>query len=496
MIRRSTEMATRVSNSRLIAMKLHASLGAALALAGCTVGPNFTPPTVTTPPPATLAAAQAILPAAATVDAAWWHAFDDPLLDEIEARALSGNMDLAEAGMRIGQARAALRIAGAAGLPQVGAPASYQRERDPFGTTTSSGGDSLSAFNLFQTGFDASWELDLWGKARRTREAAQADAQAAFFDQEAARISLSAEVARTYIRLRNAEARLAILRDNHKAVATGARIAAERLNHGASTRFDAATANTQLAAIDATLPVAEREAAEARNALALLAGEEPHALDAILAQAMPKVPDSAAHLAASLPSDLARHRPDIRSAEAALHAATARIGVAKANFYPSLSLGGSASLQSLTMSDLPLWSARKFVVGPTLQLPIFEGGRLKGHLDLARTDQQIAAIRYRSTVLRAWHEIDDAIKALRTAEAQVAAARTGVEQSRVAAHVAERRYTAGATGYIDVLITERARLDREVELVTARTARAIAVTILYKALGGGWVPPSSMDAGA
>jgi NodT family efflux transporter outer membrane factor (OMF) lipoprotein len=488
-------------------------LGAAFAVGGCTVGPDFTRPTAMTPPAATLAAARTMVLRQDGDGTFWWNTFGDPMLDRLERRALDANLDLAEATARIGRARAQYRIAGATGLPSVGVAGSYQHERaspdgilaltgagspsanaaggaDPFGTATLPVSERSSEYDLFQAGFDASWELDLWGKARRTREASRADAQAAVLDRDAARISLSAEVAQTYMRLRGAEARLAILHDNRASIATGLRIARRRFAIGAATRLDAATAGTQLAAIEAQLPLAEREAAEARNALALLAGAEPHALDVFLASASPMAAQTAA-LPSALPSDLARHRPDIQAAEAVLHAATARIGVARADFYPSISLTGSAGLQSITLNDLPLWNARQFVVGPILSLPIFRGGRLTGQLELARADQQVAALRYRATVLKAWHEIDNAMEVLRTADARLAATRASVDESRDAAHVSERRYGAGANGYIDVLIADRARLEREAEWVHARTERAVALTALYKALGGGWTPPAA-----
>lgn len=488
--------------------------GLMLTVTGCTVGPNFTPPAAVAPPAATVSAAGAMLADKGEMSEFWWRTFGDPVLDAIEQRALTGNLDLAEATARIGRARAQVRIAGATGLPHAGAAASYQRERaspdgilaltgagapspnaaggaDPFGTATLSPSSQSDDYDLFQAGFDASWELDLWGKARRLREAAHADAQGAVLDRDTARISLSAEVARTYMRLRGAEARLAVLLDNRKAVAAGRHIAERRFNSGAATRFDAATAGTQLAAIDAQLPLAEREAAEARNALAYLAGAEPHALDALLASAPVPTDIPASKLPASLPSDLARQRPDIQAAEATLHAATARISVARADFYPSISLSGSLGLQSVSLDNFPLWNARQFVLGPILSLPIFQGGRLTGRLDLAKADQQVAALRYRATVLKAWHEIDDALEALHTADARLDATRAGVDESRIAAHVSERRYGAGATGYVDVLVAERARLDREAEWIDARTERAVALTALYKALGGGWTPPAA-----
>jgi NodT family efflux transporter outer membrane factor (OMF) lipoprotein len=485
-----------------------------LTVAGCTVGPDFSPHPAITPPEATLSSAHTTLGAEGEISPAWWHSFHDPILDVLEQQALDGNLDLAAASARIGRARAQDRIAGAVGKPNAGVGASYQRERaspqgilaltgagspasnaaggdDPFGTATLPTSTKSDDYDLFQAGFDASWELDLWGKARRIREASRAAAQATVLERDAARISLSAEVARTYMWLRGAEARLTILQDNRQAVAAGQHIAQRRLSSGAATRFDAATAGTQLAAIDAQLPLAEREAARARNALALLAGLEPHGLDAVLASPGAMEPEPMPTLPAGLSSDLARHRPDIQAAEASLHAATARIGAAKADFYPSITLSGSFGLQSVTAADFPLWNARQFVAGPLLSLPIFQGGRLKGQLSLAQAEQQIAALHYRDTVLRAWHEIDDALETLRTADARLTATSQGVAQSRAAAHVSERRYGAGATGYIDVLVAERARLDREAEWVDARTERAIAVAALYKALGGGWTPPAA-----
>jgi NodT family efflux transporter outer membrane factor (OMF) lipoprotein len=490
--------------------RLSGSLAAIMLLGACSVGRDFTAPAPSPPPSETLAAAQKLGPSL-PITARWWSVFSDPTLNEVEARSLAGNLDLAEASARIGRARAAMRIVGAMGLPQTGAGSSYMRERasprgilaltgangpsanaaggtDPFGTTslpTTTGG---TGFNLFQAGFDASWEIDLWGKVRRLREASRADTDAAMLARTTSQVSLSAEVATTYFRLRRAEARLKILEDNRKTVVAGQRIATERQKAGAATRFDEATAATQVAEIDAQLPDAEREAAEARNALALLTGSDPHALDPLLQKRAGELPDDRSPAPSSLPSDLARSRPDIRGAEADLHAATARIGVAKADFYPSLSLDGSFGLQSLSLDDLPVWNARQFVLGPVLHLPIFAGGKLKGRVDLARADEQASAIRYHATVLRAWHEIDNAIEALRAADAQVVATQAGVEQSRIAAHVSERRYGSGAAGYVDVLVSERARLEREAAFVDARTQRAIALIALYKAVGGGWTP--------
>jgi len=483
-------------------------------LAACTVGPDFSRPTVTPPPAATSTSINTDLAATRPIAADWWKAFGDPVLDAIEQQVLAGNLDIQEAATRVQRSRAALRIAGADLGPRAGAAASYMRERasskgilgltgaeapasdaaggsNPFGATTLPGSNGSPAYDLFQVGVDASWEIDLWGKNRRNREAARADAQASFYDQQALQVSLSAEVARVYATLRGAEARLEGLKRNRGTVARGLEIARQRQQQGAASQYDAATAAAQLSAIEASIPGTVREAAAARNALALLCGQEPHALDTVLASTAAELVTVPDDLAGGLSSNLARARPDILAAEAALHAATARIGVAKADFYPSLTLAGSFGTQALGLSDLAGWSARQFIVGPSLHLPIFENGRLKGQLQLVEADQQAAAIRYRATVLRAWHEIDDALETMRAERARYAAAQQGVEQSRIAVHVAERRYRSGATGYNDVLIAERAELEREVELADARAAHAVAVTSLYKALGGGWVPPAA-----
>lgn len=469
-------------------------LAGASCLTACTVGPDFHAQTPVAPPAATASQIATQMASAIPIDREWWRVFADPALDAVMTRALAGNFDLQVASARVQASRAQLRIAGAAGLPRAGGAASYMRERASGGTVNRSETNGNADFDMFQTGFDASWELDLWGRARRLHEAGLADAQAAIYEREGARVSLSAEVAVQYVALRGAEARLAVLRRNREAVARGEAIAQRREAQGAATRYDAATAGTQLAAVEAAIPAAEQEVAAHRNALALLAGEEPHALDTMLAAAQPAVPVVPVRLPGGLPSALARSRPDILAAEAQLHAATARIGVAKADFYPTLSLTGSAGLQSLETGDLFGWGARQFIVGPVLRIPIFEGGRLKGRLELTQANQQAAAITYRATVLRAWHEVDDALEALKAQGAREDAARRGVEQSRIATHVAERRYSAGATGYLDVLVAQRAELEREAEWTQARTAHAAALAALYKALGGGWTPPLA-DAG-
>jgi outer membrane protein TolC len=302
-----------------------------LMVSACTVGPDFHRPVPMAIPAATGTAFVAPNLSANAVSADWWNAFGDPVLDRIEALAVAGNLDLQAATARVARGRAALQIAGAASLPTLGAATSYMRERaspngilgltgasapsptsagggDPFGTTTLDGASGSSDYDLFQAGFDASWEIDLWGKARRTREAAGASAQAAVYERDAARVSLTAEVARTYLVLRGAQARLAVVRSNRETVARGHTIAQSREVHGAASRYDAATAGTQLATIDAIIPAIEHEVDAARNALALLSGAEPHALDALLNDAAAAIPQTAGPVAVGLAAELVRNR--------------------------------------------------------------------------------------------------------------------------------------------------------------------------------------------
>lgn len=482
-----------------------------IGLGACAVGPDFDTPVNPVPQNVlrTNGATVSSTLTAAPFDAAWWTLFKDPMLSSLEERAAMRNLDLRAAETRIGQSRAQLTMAGAAAFPTVGANASELRERaSPNGilklTGTSSqvssaaanGGDAFGTssvttssppYSLWQYGFDASWELDLWGRVRRTREAARASAQAAAFDAEAVRVSIAAEVARAYLQLRGVQSILAIAEKNREVARNSLTLAQHREAQGVATRYDAASAGAQLANIGASIPDLERQRAALMNALALLLDEMPHALDGELAAdtGVPAPPDT---LPVGLPSDLARRRPDILRAEARLHAATAAIGAAKANFYPSISLAGSLGIQSLAYSNAGNWSSRQFAVGPVLHLPIFQGGQLVGAYDLTKSQEQEAAIDYRRTVLSAWREVDDAVTGYRTEQARDDQLAQAVADDRIAFDTARRRYALGAATFLTVLVAERDLLDGERALAQSRTDVSVAMVKLYKSLGGGWQP--------
>ena len=442
----------------------------------------------------------------------WWSGFDDPVLARLENVALAQNLDLAMTAQQVMAARAALRVTGAKGLPSAGASASYNREQasaqgilsllgsqspattsasgaDPFGSTAATGTGG-PAFDLYQVGVDASWEIDLWGKARATRRAARSDAVAAAYSHDAAAIALSAEVARTYLQLRGLEQDITITREGIAVVSRGLAIAQRRESEGAVSHMDAAQAQADLQSYRARLPGMEQQRQALANALALLTGQMPHALDGILATdhaaALWKaaVPDA-------LPSDIARQRPDIAAADASLQAASARVKAAKADFYPSLSLTGSAGFQSVSLTNLPEWGARQFIIGPAIHLPFFSGGALKGHLELTRAQERKAALAYRQTVLKAWGEVDDAIGEARARQQALAALEGATSASQDASRVASKRYREGASSYIDVLLAQRSLLGNQLLLAQGRTQAALAIVGLCNALGGGWQAPAA-----
>lgn len=463
-----------------------------LALSACTVGPDFRRP-ATPAAMASFASADAAQPGtppsrteARPLDPSWWTLFNDATLAGLEREALAANLDLQAAAARLAQSRAALQVSGAGLLPSVSAGLSHTRQRaSEQGPNALAGKSAASPFGLTQAGFDASWELDLWGRARRQREAAAAEVDAAWFDAAAMRVSMTAEVARVYLELRGVQNDLRVARSNAEIAAKSLHVAERRLSQGVATEFDTSVSRAQLASFEAAIPELEGRRDAHMNALALLLGKPPRALDAQLSAAAP-LPGLPARVPVGLPSELAHRRPDILRAEARLHAATAAIGAAQAGFYPSVSLNGSFGFQALSASHLGDWGARQFALGPVLHLPIFEGGRLKGNLALTEARQQEAAIGYQQTVLAAWHEVDDALSAYRRVQQRADRLDVAVEENRKALNHAERRYAQGAADYLDVLVTQQRLLDSENAASRGRTETALAMVVLYKALGGGW----------
>ena len=464
------------------------AIGLSLAsLSACTVGPDFqrpqAPPITEWSKPSKAAPSQAITE---TLGERWWEVFNDPQLSALTQRALTDNLDLKLASSRLQQSRAVRQVITADRYPTTAATASYSRERNSGnGLSDPSGHNGHSAFNLWNAGFSAAWELDLWGRVRRETEAADATLEVAENDRRAVLLSVLAETAQDYIQLRGVQNTRAVTEQNLEVARNSLKLSQLRLADGVATDLDVAEAAAQVAAIESRLPALAQRQTQLINALSLLMGEPPQALTAELSTDAP-VPQTPPQIAIGLPSQLAERRPDIRQAEARLHAATASIGVAKGDFYPRITLSGNVGSQALQLSDFGSWGSRAFGIGPQLSLPLFDGGRLRGVLDLREAQQQEAAIAYQQTVLRAWHEIDDQLSAYNASQLRRDSLAEAVRQNRIALRTAQQQYVQGVVDFVNVLTVQSALLATQEQWVESSTGVSLAMVGLYKALGGGW----------
>jgi len=475
---------------------------ASAPLGGCAVGPNFAPPTPDVPAgwsaSASPAPGQASQVTSAPADAAaWWAGFKDPELTSLIQRAAAANLDAREALLRIGEARAQRDVTAAAAWPSLSANASAQVNRlsdtTPTGALFSKVGQfpGLSGINIpnpydqYQLGFDASWEVDLFGRVRRSVEAAKADTQAQVEDSREILVSTLGDVGRAYIDLRGAQARRRI---EEEAVATQRdlqTLSSQRRLAGLGPDLDVVRAAAETSGAQAQLPAIDRQIGQDINQLSKLVGREPGALRAEF-DAAEAVPPAPPQVPIGLPADLARRRPDIREAEARLHAATARIGVAVADLYPKLSLNGNGGLQAETLAELTNWASRFVTAGPTIELPIFDAGQRRATVRLQNVRAREAALDYRRAVLQGLHEVDDALIAYGADQSRAAALALTVARNRDAVELGRERYASGVASFIDVLDAQRTLEQNELALADASTAVSTDLVVLYKALGGGW----------
>ncbi len=484
----------------MIGWRIFAACGVLALLAGCTVGPNFSPPESGLPQKP-YAAPQARL--TAPPDPNWWSVFHDKTLTELEDQVASANLDVLTATVRLAESRSTLDVTASAQLPTIGGDARLNHERYSQNGILSlmkallPPGQKMNvpAITDYYTGFDASWELDFWGKVRREVEAAGANVQFAEDQRRAALISALAETARDYILLRDAQVQRGVAVDNLKIAVDVLRLANERRRKGLQSALDSENAAAQVEALRAQLPIWEQKESQYINALSFLLGEPPGALRAKLV-APRKIPWSPPTVPVGLPSDLARRRPDIRAAEAQLHAATAQIGVAVAAFYPSVQLNGVVGLDSLDLPTLWRASSLQYNFGPSISLPIFNGGRLQGTVELRKAQQREAAINYRRTVLQAWHDVVNALVAHRTQQERRARLAAELAHARNALGIARARYRDGVVDFLSVLYAQRTTLSAEQQLAQSKTKVALDLVQLFKALGGGWEETFPADATA
>jgi len=493
--------------------------GAALALSGvaaCTVGPNFLPPAapllessdyLDTGLPARTPLRLLARTSPEEPAVAWWLAFRDPVLAALEDRVAAQNLDVQTATARLFQSRAQLGTAAAAGLPTLNGQGSAYREQfskngtigllsNSLGGLTGSGGSTASSstltapltngFESYTLGFDASWELDLWGKVRRSVESAQAQADAAAEQRRDALISSQAELARDYVQLRGTQEQIRIDLANIKVNEQILDVVRIRQQRGLVTGLDTSNAAQQVEAIKAQLPPLQQQEIQQINAIALLLGEPPLALsqDLVTGRSIPPVPP---RIPLGVPSTLVLRRPDIRRAEANLHAAVAEIGVAEAQFFPTVTLTASPVVNAIDPAKIFRGSSLQYMnIGPSISIPLFEGGRLKSNLVLQRARQQEAAIAYQKAVLQGWHDVVNALAALKGDEGRRARLARQVADARQALSLSRARYTQGVEIFTTVLQTSQTVLQAETNLVQATAAISTDFVALSKALGGGW----------
>lgn len=451
---------------------------AATLLSGCAaVGPDFKAPDFRTP--TSWAQMHAGAPELIVVpgDAApsGWSQVNDPVLHELLAKANASNADIRIAASRFAQARSQRSSTGAGAVPQANARASGTRQKQSaYGAGTrildALGGpnqeslrDFLSSpFNSYDAGFDFAWELDLWGRVRRSIEGADAavEQQAALLRQT--RLTIRAEVARAYVDLRLAQAQLRLAREVLGSSEIGLKLVVARATAGLVPELDAVQKRGLIAEQRARIPRLQQQEAAGLNQLTLLCGELPGSLNMRLATSELAILDlPTPTLDLGLPSELAARRPDIQAALAELHATTADIGVAVADLYPRIRLGASAGFESLTAGRFGDWSTRKWSIGPSLELPIFDGGRRRAVVHLRELKQQESAVRFQRTVLNAWHEVDNAVSQYNSERIVQGDELERFESARVSLAVANQRYVNGLTNFVPVLDAQRAAWDAE-----------------------------------
>ena len=473
--------------------RLPFALSLAGLLAGCTVGPNYSGPPVAAPraaaSPTFVRASDAPVLDRPPV-ARWWEALGDPTLSAIEARALAANPDLAAAQARIRQARADLRQQKANLLPNGSATALYAHARFPGLNLEQSGdngqgGNGASNIDLYNVGFDATWEVDLFGGQHRAVEAARATAQKAEADLADAQVSLTAEVAQAYVNVRDRQTRIAL---NQRSIAMQAQmltLTEQRYQRGTASRLDVERLRNQLESTHADVTPLSAELEAYLDELATLTGDEPGALDTTLAgaHALPLPP---AQVAIGDPAALLQRRPDIRAAERALAADTARIGQAQAARFPKLSFMGIVGIGGTGASDLTKLDDFTALIAPQLSWNFLDFGRNAAKVHQAEAVRDEAQAQYRSAVLAALRDAEDSLSRFRYRRITVAALARGKAAADEAATLSRQRYAAGTTTLIDLLDTERRQINAEQDLSVAEAGLTGDFVAIQKALGLGW----------
>jgi len=421
-----------------------------------------------------------------TVDREWWTALADPVLDRLVETAYAQNLSLRVAGVRVLEAQARRGVAVGGLFPQSQAAfGGYQRVEISENRANQSNPALSKTFNDWQIGFDAGWEVDLWGKFRRGIESSDAEVLAAVANYDDVLVSLVAEVARTYVQIRTLEQGLEVARRNVDLQRRSYEIASGKFRNGLVTELDVAQAKTLLDDTLAQIPRIEAAIRQSQNTLCVLLGMPPRDLADLLVGPAP-IPRPPAEVAVGLPADLLRRRPDVRRAERDVAAQSARIGIAAADLYPSLVLVGNLSLAAEDVDDVFRGDSFEAFGGPTLRWAILNYGRIRNNVRVQDALLQQLAIAYEETVLRAQQEVEDASAGFLSDRLRIDKLASAVEAAARAVHLANLQYREGQVDYIRVLNTQQSLLAAEDRLVVAQGSLILNLIALYKALGGGW----------
>jgi multidrug efflux system outer membrane protein len=472
-------------------------------LGGCAVGPDYKRPAATSIPGAYTGATNAVttsvdetngwkiaMPQAQIPKGNWWEIFGDGELNELENQASASNQQLKVAVARLDEARAQMDVTRAGLFPNVSASGSYVRQRvspntpstitgKPFGTS--------STFDDFYVPLSVGYEVDLWGRVRRSVESARAQAQASADDLETIRLMIQAEVAVDYFSLRALDAERAVLDSSVGVFTKSLELTRNLRAGGAVSDLDVAQAQTVLKTTEAQLPAVMLQRAQFEHALASLVGQSASTFrvsEHTLSTAPPLIPPG-------LPSELLERRPDISSAERSMAAANASIGVAKAAFFPTIQLNGLAGFESLNSSTLFNWSSRLWAVGPSITLPLFEGGRLRAGLRFSQATYEEMVANYRQSVLTAFSEVEDGLAAQTLLANQYAAESDALIAARKQLEIVNNQYRDGLITYLEVATAESTELNVEFSATQLRGQQLVAAVTLVKALGGGWQESSA-----
>lgn len=464
-----------------------AAIVAVLLLAGCKVGPDYERPAVKPPDAWRWKTAE---PSDHVPKGEWWKVYDDPCLDALQEAAAEHNQDLKASLARVEQARAAARMSKADLFPTVNGSGSFTRYRTS-GNAASPVGFPIPSIQAqqWQVPFDLSYEIDLWGKVRRGFEAARHSAIAAEAARQNTLLSLQADVAVNYFGLVAARQEIRTIEESIALRREALEIFQQRLEAGVGSEFEIERTKVEVALAEANLGMSRQREAELENALAVLCGRPPSEFEVNSAAKLRPAP----RIAPDLPSTLLERRPDVAEAERQLAARNAEIGVRIGAFFPSVRLTAQGGFSSEELSDLFLWESRTWGISPSVQFPVFAGGRLKADLVRARAAYDEAIANYRQRLLVAFREVDDNLAAIRFLKDQHAARDAAVESAGNSAGIALNRFSAGTVSFLEVVDATSLKLQNEIARIGVAREQLTATVRLIKALGGGWDDPRSLS---